>query len=135
MKFIEKVLVILVVVGLAMSAGRIAGGLFISCMAASLLMLVYLFTGFILFNNIRIQEAFTKQAYDGISTFAIIISVVASLALAIMTVGVYLSLTKSKGATMLLGLLLTCFWLLSHILQGEGTVKCFSKIFVSGRLR
>ena len=102
MRFLEKVLTVLALIGILMKLAAIAGGIFLTALALICLSVLYLIFGFFVFNNIRLRDSFKKSSYTGITAIKVIGSVISSIVLSISIAAICFRLLYWNGNAIVL---------------------------------
>ena len=98
MKKVEKVFVLLVLIGIVlrlMLVPRSAALMFLSSVA---LCLFYFYLGFALFNDIRLRSIFKKSSYDATNTMHILAGIASGFALSAACVGIMFKFLSWPGS-------------------------------------
>lgn len=109
MKKLEKILIVLSMIGIAMKLVPIDGSGMITMLAMLALSLLYALFGFSLFNDIRLRDIFKKRAYAGVRSSHIIVAILSGLCLFFLATGILFKVQYWPGASIELfgGLLFT----------------------------
>ena len=98
MKKLEKILIVLSLIGIAMKLVPVAGGATITVFGILLLALLYILFGFALFNGIRFRDIFKKRAYTGVKTSHILMSAFCGICLFFLLMGIMFKIQAWLGA-------------------------------------
>lgn len=97
MKLIEKILIFVFFVALALKFNLIVGGSVLLVFSLFVLSLLYLFLGFVVFNNIKFLRVFKGESYRGISALRIIYCVFAGFSISALLNGILFKLMYWPG--------------------------------------
>lgn len=78
MKFLEKVLALMALLGVIMNLFSISGGGAIIALSLICLGVLYLLGGVLLFNDVKLRACFRRSSYNGITTGHIVASLITS---------------------------------------------------------
>lgn len=98
MKILEKVLVLLCIVGVVLKTFSIDGGAILSAVSFLMLSFFYLFLSFLFFNGIPLMSMFTKIAYKTTNGKKIIWSIFIGYAFTTILMGLLFVLMQWEGA-------------------------------------
>jgi hypothetical protein len=103
MKIFERVMGILIVIGLALSFNLIPGGSILIVFPGMILACLYFYLGFALFNNVSLKGLFKKTTYKELSTKRILGSVGIGTGLSIAIIGIMFKIQHWPSASLFLG--------------------------------
>ena len=123
MKNLEKVLGLLIIIGLVMKLFLIPFGGVLTILSLSTLACVYYPFGFAQFNGIRFRDIFKEISYKGFSKWQIIGGVSLGIGLAVMCMGILFRVQEWPGSGVILsaGLLITCIVLIVALIKYSKT--------------
>jgi hypothetical protein len=102
MKFAEKVFIVFGLIGIGMRLLNIGGGSLFVVLALLCLACLYLFCGFIFYNNIQLRHVFSKAGYTGVSPSRIIVGIISGVIHFIMLASVIFRIQNWYGNAVLL---------------------------------
>lgn len=109
MKLFEKILTVMIIVGLIFKFAFISGGSTLFVLGISFLSIIYYPLGLLFFNDIPMRKAFKKISYQGISTLKIIGAIGLGMGLSAILIGILFKLQHFPGSLLMLytGLIVT----------------------------
>jgi hypothetical protein len=102
MKKTELIAGIIAILSLILQALLLPGGNVLTVLSLSVLAILYLYCGLLLFNDIRLRAAFKKISYAGISTSRKIGAIGAGFALSMVIVGIMFKIQSWPGADLMI---------------------------------
>lgn len=138
MKLLERICILLFVVGFAMKTMLLRGGNELVMIGLTLLSMVYFYLGFALFNGIGLKSIFKQSSYTGTGTGRILGAIAVGGFLSITTIGLLFKLLILTGAREMLaigvtGLAIALFAAgFLFIFQRKSMNSFYKKIFVKG---
>jgi hypothetical protein len=102
MKKAEKIIGIIAILSLLMQVFLLPGGNVLTVLSLTALSIIYFNLGFLLFNDIRLRDAFKKSSYTGISTSRKIGALVTGIALSMTTIGLMFKFQLWPGANIMI---------------------------------
>jgi hypothetical protein len=102
MKFTEKALIILAVIGFLLQLEKISGGTFLLAIASMLLACLYFAFSFFLLNGIRARDAFKKEIYSGYTLPNFLLPIYAGIIHAMLVFGLLLKFAGWRGGELLI---------------------------------
>jgi hypothetical protein len=128
MKILEKVLFVIILIGLILKFSLVPGGDQLIFCAVSVLACVYYPFGFLFLNQIRLRDVFKKAAYKNVTAGKIILSIIAGMGVSTICIGSLFKLFNYDGADqMLLIASVTSFFalipLIILLLKNDESVK------------
>jgi hypothetical protein len=102
MKTLEKILVVCVVIELILKFSLMRGADELIMLTLTVLAGLYYTFSFLLFNQIKLRNAFKRASYQGIPAWKIILAIVTGIALSIVCMGSLFKLLHMPGADQML---------------------------------
>lgn len=102
MKWIERVWLGILLVGVLFKIMHYPGGGILLIISIMVLSSLYSYFGFLLFNGIRLRDIFKKKAYSNATTWAILGAVYMGSAMSVMLLGILFRVQYYPGATVML---------------------------------
>lgn len=141
MKKAEIILGIIAIIGFIINIQLLPGGALLTTLSMSLLNIIYILFGFLLFNNIRLRHIFKKNHYKDVNAMQIIGAVFAGLVLSIIVIALLFHLNYWDGKWILLqiglihiGLALLIFIPLYWIKKSAFSKQILSRLLIYGGL-
>lgn len=141
MKKAEIILGIIALIGFVLNVQLFPGGALLTTLSMSLLHLIYILFGFLLFNDIRLRHIFKKSYYQGVNTMHIVGAIYAGLAVSIMVLSILFQFNYWPGKWILLlvgliqiGLALLIFTPLYFIKKSAFSKRILSRLLIYGGL-
>lgn len=104
MNLLEKLLVILAVIGVILKFSFVLGGDELIFLSMSVLGCLYYLFSFLFFNRIPLRNIFKGDAYNGVSPWTIVTTAVCGLGLSIVCIGSLFKLLTLMGANQMLAI-------------------------------
>lgn len=102
MKLTEKILGIIILIGIILMLIPIPGGSILAILGVGLLSLLYFYLGFAFFNGIRARNMFKKASYVGIKGIRIAGAILTGMSLSTVVVGILFKVMLWNGASSML---------------------------------
>jgi len=97
MRFIEKVLVMIVLCGIAMDAVGVGGGAQMSGTAVLALIALYLFFGVLMVNGVTLPQVFMKGTFSGYTKQHWVASILSVLGMSIALLAIFFNILSWEG--------------------------------------
>lgn len=104
MKRLERIVGLIAVIGIVFKLLHFPGGSLLTVLSFAVLSLFYFLLGFLLFNGVRLRDVDRTDALKNIGTQQIILTVVLSIALSMVLIGVLFKIQLWPGGTLQLSL-------------------------------
>lgn len=102
MKKTEIVIIASCLLAVILNFALVPGGILLTILSFTLLSVIYFNLGFLLFNNIRLRNAFKSESYKGIKSSRMIGAIGTGFALSLIVIGVLFKLLSWPGSAVVI---------------------------------